>query len=77
MGLAQENERKTIREQVDDFSGEDPLLLRKAIVSRYFNIPINEVTDRLTLNDINKYYIAALHLVDIIDMAPFKSTKKQ
>ena len=34
-----------------------------------------DMEKRLSINDIDKLYTLALHLVDIIDMAPFKSKK--
>ena len=35
----------------------------------------SDMEKRLSINDIDKLYTLALHLVDIIDMAPFKSKK--
>lgn len=51
------------------------MLIKKAVVSRYFHEPYSDMEKRISINDIDKLYTLALHLVDIIDMAPFKSKK--
>lgn len=76
MGVLPDSQGKSVRERVDECTAYDPLLIKKAVVSRYFNEPITTIMDRLTIDEVDDLYNVALHLVDLIDMAPFKQSSK-
>lgn len=75
MGVLEGDSAIPLKEQIEKYEEQEPLLIRKAVVSRYFNEPFSEIEDRLTIYEINMLYKVALHLVGTIDMAPFKNTK--
>lgn len=72
MGLFSDSPRKSLKEKIEEFVSDDPFLIRKAVVMRYFNVPMNEV-ENLDDYSLDKWYNAAMHLVDLIDLAPFKN----
>lgn len=51
-------------------------MIKKGVVSRYFHVPYNEIEEKLSIEDIEKLYCLGLHMIDIIDMAPFHHNKK-
>lgn len=50
----------------------DPLLYKKMVVSYIFHEPIMGLEDKMSAYDIDKYYTAALVIIDSILFAPFK-----
>jgi hypothetical protein len=51
---------------------DDPFLYKKMIVSYIFHEPIMGLEDKMSAYDIDKYYTAALVIIDSILFAPFK-----
>ena len=51
---------------------DDPFLYKKMIVSHIFHEPIMGLEDKMSAYDIDKYYTAALVIIDSILFAPFK-----
>lgn len=45
-------------------------MYKKAIVSRYFHEPITEMENRMTLHDIDKWFVVALKMIQQIDFIP-------
>lgn len=69
--------RAEIEYKLTQYSKTDPFLVKKALVSHFFHIPINKVTESLTLEEIEKYHCLALWIMDNVNFAPFKIDKKK
>lgn len=81
MGTYEKGSRfKSAKQRLEDLQNEgkvrDPWLIKKIVISRYLHIPILDLEKEcLSFEDMDKYYLGIMCVIDAIDMAPFKSGK--
>lgn len=66
---------KKLKDIIIKYSENDPFFIRKCLISHYFNISLEKVNNNLSFDEIEKYYNAAIFLIDTVDMAPYKTNK--
>ena len=66
---------RIVDKDVKEILKRDCLFLQKCLISRYFNIPIDQVTERLSSKEISDYATGAYWMIYNIDLAPFREKK--
>lgn len=69
--------RINYQERLEEWAKKDPFIYHKALISYVFNEPILDIENRLSAENMLKYFDAAQYIVENIMHAPFRTDKKE